>query len=312
MTTENQESTQTDSHAEKARLWASIDSEESSGATSAREGDAAASKAVEHDERRDEPAAASAQEAAHEAAPNKEAAQDDPYAGMTEAAKNELIGLKTMLQQATTRLRNAEGHIGGLNGQLRSMQEAAKAARAAGESTPSPRQMERAQGSPEAMKRLLDDYPEFGGAVKEVLEAKDAEVREELKSLRAQVPQAEAFSREDVEQLVTKAQSETFIEVQHRGWKRTVASPSFHGWLEQQPREVQSLAHSSDPEDAVRLLDLHKGTAGQAAQRNQRLQSAAALPTGRASPGARGKPIEQMNKQEYWAYLDSMDRASAR
>jgi hypothetical protein len=46
-------------------------------------------------------------------------------------------------------------------------------------------------------------------------------------------------------------------------------------------------------------------------QDNARLDSAAAIPMGRGAQAARVKPVDQMTKAEYWAYLDEQDRQKA-
>lgn len=81
------------------------------------------------------------------------------------------------------------------------------------------------------------------------------------------------------------------------------------GWLQRQPREVQMLAASESPQDAVRLLDLHtEATSSASTQRTQRLNSAAAIPSGRSGANVRQKAVEDMTPDEYWRYLDELDR----
>jgi hypothetical protein len=289
-----EQTSQTMTPEDKAKLWAEADAQDAQQAT----GTAAAANDAE--------LASAAQETApaQQAAVTEQAEKQDPYAALPDEIKNEIIGLKSILSQTTSRLRNAEGHIGGLRSQI--MQAtAAQQAQQAQAAAPTKSELSRAEQDPEAMRQLQEDYPEFGAAMKAALREQMSAFREEMRAVINQPPaQLPSITAEHLQSL----RSELTVEARHPGWKDTVSTPAFAGWLQQQPREVQMLASSSDARDAIRLLDIQRETAQQSTQqRNQRLASAAAIPSGRANT-AREKPVEQMNKAEYWAYLDSIDR----
>jgi hypothetical protein len=218
-----------------------------------------------------------------------------------QALKDKIAGLESMLTQVTQRLRNAEGHIGGLNGQLKQQLQTAKQVATTGGEAPTANQLRAAQQSPQAMEDLKRDYPEFASAMESAL-------NERLQNLeqRFQAPQQQqGIQQEDIQRL----RAEISVEVQHPGWQARVQTPEFVGWLNRQPREVQMLAASESPQDAVRLLDLHSdATNAVTSQRTQRLSAAAAIPSGRSSSQARTKAIEDMTPQEYWRYLDELDK----
>jgi hypothetical protein len=218
-----------------------------------------------------------------------------------QALKDKISGLESMLNQVTQRLRNAEGHIGGLNGQLKQQLQTAKQVATTGGEAPTANQLRAAQQSPQAMEDLKRDYPEFASAMESAL-------NERLQSLeqRFQAPQQQqGIQQEDIQRL----RAEISVEVQHPGWQARVQTPEFVGWLQRQPREVQMLAASESPQDAVRLLDLHSDASNAvSSQRTQRLSAAAAIPSGRSSSQARTKAIEDMTPQEYWRYLDELDK----
>jgi hypothetical protein len=120
-----------------------------------------------------------------------------------------------------------------------------------------------------------------------------------------QAPQQPGIGVEEFHRM----RSELQVEVRHPGWLDRVRTPEFQGWLQRQPREVQMLAASESPQDAIRLLDLHGDAAKSAtSQRTQRLSAAAAIPTGRSGSNTRGKAVEDMTPEEYWRYLDEIDR----
>ncbi len=252
------------------------------------------------------PVAGGGDEGAAQAAP--ETTEDDRYEGLPASVKDELIGLKALVSQLTGRVRNAEGHIGGLKSQLQSQIDAAKGVRAAGGDAPSASEIARAQGDPEAFSQLKKDYPEFAEAIDSALNAKVA-------ALRQSMPQQGVITRDEMEQMRSsmrdEIERETRVEMRHPGWKKLVRSTEFVGWHEQQKPEIKALSASPDPDDAIRLLDLFTESRRPRQQQERSLLSAAALPSGR-SQGVRVKPIEEMTRQEYWAYLDEQERANTR
>lgn len=234
-------------------------------------------------------------------------AEVDHYAGVPQIVRDELAGLKSMFERTTSQLDAANGKIGGLNRQLKELTAVARTTKAEGGDAPTASAIREAQGSAMAMAKLKEDYPEFGAAM-------EAAMNEQLGTLREQLAKAKPAS--DTAQSVTPAEFEAYkrgqsVEQRHPGWTERVKTPAFAGWLQAQPRELKLLASSDDPRDAVRLLDLEREARkdGSTNRETQRLDSAAAIPTGRASAGARMKPVEQMTKAEYWQYLDEQDKA---
>lgn len=246
----------------------------------------------------------------HAAAPADKA--DAPAA--TDAAGNEqslmdkIAGLESMLGQVTTRLRNAEGHIGGLNGQLKQQQQLAKQVANSGGEAPNADQIRQAQGSPEAMANLKRDYPEFADAMESALKQQMQEQEQRIQALLKD--QKGGVSHEEIAQM----RSELAVEAKHPNWQDRVQTPEFMGWLQRQQPEVQMLAASESPRDAIRLLDLHHEAMNSAtsANKTQRLSSAAAIPSGRSGSSVRTKAVEDMTPQEYWRYLDELDKSKGK
>ena len=213
---------------------------------------------------------------------------------------DKIAGLESMLTQVTQRLRNAEGHIGGLGSQLKQQLQAAQQVTSKGGDAPTAGEIRQAQQSPKAMESLKRDYPEFA-------EAMEAALTEQMQAMKAAMPQPQAQGVTPDE--FARMRSEMAVEIRHPGWQDRVRTPEFMGWMQRQPREVQMLAASDSPQDAVRLLDLHNDAMKSATStRTQRLNSAAAIPSGRSGSQARTKAVEEMSPQEYWRYLDELDR----
>lgn len=219
-----------------------------------------------------------------------------------QALLDKIAGLETILSQVTQRLRNAEGHIGGLGSQLKQQQQVAAQVTAKGGDAPSAGEIRAAQASPEKMEALKRDYPEFA-------EAMESALNERLSMLEQKIAQQPVQSAAVTPQDIARLRSEMSVEVVHPGWQSRVQTSEFMGWLQRQPREVQLLAASESPQDAIRLLDLHSDAMkSSTSQRTQRLNSAAAIPSGRSGANVRQKAVEDMSPEEYWRYLDELDR----
>lgn len=218
-----------------------------------------------------------------------------------QALLDKISGLESMLSQVTQRLRNAEGHIGGLGSQLKQQLQAAQQVSSRGGDAPTATEIRDAQRDPQAMANLKRDYPEFADAMESALNERLSMLEQKIARPAAQP----TVTPEDIARL----RSEMAVEVRHPGWQARVQTSEFMGWLQRQPREVQLLAASESPQDAVRLLDLHEDAVkSSTSQRTQRLSSAAAIPSGRSGANVRQKAVEDMTPEEYWRYLDELDR----
>lgn len=251
------------------------------------------------------------------AAPAAGAAETDPLADVPQAVRDEILRLTGAVQQLSGRVRNTEGHIGGLRTQLqRDLQAAAAAATKSGSDAPNTEQIESAVKSPAALARLVDDYPEFGGAVKEVFDAQ----AKEIESLRKALTTAKPAADEDREAELQKRIVDLTIRIKHPDWKKEVSDPGFDPWVARQPREVQSLRFSDDPDDVIRLLDIRAAErkAKAAAEQNQdqatrrrqgSAQRAAAIPAGRSAASITAKNLDDLDPEAFWKHLDEVERA---
>jgi hypothetical protein len=243
-----------------------------------------------------------AQAAPTEALPEPTDDMNDP-----KMLRDKLANMEAMVQQLGGRLRNAEGHIGGLNSQLKSQLEAAKAVVKSGGDAPSAKELRDAQGDPEAMADLARDYPELAKALRPAMEATFSERFKELEKRLPTGVQEGGLTRQELNAF----RSEMLVESSHKGWQEVVRGDEFKGWLSSSPREFQLLAASDAPADAIRLLDQFNESKKEVPlQKNQRLSSAAAMPTGQRSP-ARTKNVDDMTAQEFWRYQDQLDKQKA-
>lgn len=282
---------------EAKKIWAQLDAEDA--------GSASAKLDDDHDAADAAPATTGQAPADNHNADSADATKASEAAGSPseQALLDKISGLETMLSQVTQRLRNAEGHIGGLGSQLKQQQQVAAQVVAKGGDAPSAGEIRAAQSNPEKMEALKRDYPEFAEAMESALNERLSML--EQKIAQQQQPAQAAVTPQDI----AKLRSEVTVEVAHPGWQSRVQTSEFMGWLQRQPREVQLLAASESPQDAIRLLDLHADAMkSSTSQRTQRLSSAAALPSGRSGSNVRQKAVEDMTPEEYWRYLDELDR----
>lgn len=295
MTTESAQAVQNDS----AKIWAELDAQDAGNAVSPPAGTVIEQQPAAQPGTKTEAKPEGSEAAAPAQAADAAAAAVPPE---QQVLLDKINGLESQLTGALKRVRNVEGRFGELNAQ----QQAARDAAASGAATPSAKEIRDAQGSPEKMATLKRDYPEFGAAIEAALDERTSGLQRQLTDLSALVAKQPAgtVTTADVENL----RNELTVEHVHAGWKETVKLPEFAGWKNRQSREVQMLAASDSPQDAIRLLDLYAESRKPKPNNNQRLESAAAIPAGRSSSSQHGaKPVEDMNKAEFWGYLDQQD-----
>lgn len=213
------------------------------------------------------------------------------------------LGVLDRLEQ---RIRNTEGHIGGLTSELRTFQKELKTAAVAAVDTqgaaPSQQQIAAAAKSLEKWNSLKGDFPEWADAIEERIGA--------LPTPQAQQPIDVDALRKTIVAEVAASYEPRLVDVAHRGWRQLVRTEGFKDWLNAQPDEVRSLAGSPKADDAIELLDRYKETnkvipktADEIeAERRARLKSAAESPRGQGSLPHR-KGIDDMTDEEYWNYL---------
>lgn len=134
-------------------------------------------------------------------------------------------------QQLAHRLRQSEGRVGTLNGQLlqanRRLEEISR---------PAP-----APAAPSKIDALAESHPELAGAFKELADRIPAQ---------APAPEPEVVEPTDP----TMQHSYDIVERRFPGWKDTVNTSQFKQWLGTQSMDAQLLAESDDPVDAINLL----------------------------------------------------------
>lgn len=158
-----------------------------------------------------------------------------------------------------TRLRNIEGHIGGIKSALDQALAAGKAAATrTGADAPTDKQVAAAGSNSEKWKSLKEDFPEWAEAMEERLSAVLAQAKPGA-APAVNVEEIKAALAGDVGEAISEglgqAEERAYVRMKHPTWRTTVNTPEFKSWLGTQPADVKSLAESEVGDDAVKLLD---------------------------------------------------------
>ncbi len=176
------------------------------------------------DDKPEEKAAAPAAVAKPEAA----APAADPWEGVSPIVREHL----EKLGQLPDRLRNVEGHIGGLNSTVKQITTAAKAAATdKGAASPSEAQIAKAIDDDAEFARLTEEYPEWGNAINKQMAVME-------KRIMQKVPQVNVDAiRKDIlkdspgsDQVLSQVEEVIPLYVKHPTWKKDIKSPEFHEW----------------------------------------------------------------------------------
>lgn len=214
-----------------------------------------------------------------------------------------LAEMKAHLEQFEKRIRNAEGHIGGLNHNQKLLQETLQASKAAAQAVddkPTQKQMSDAVGNPREWEDLKADFPEWAAATERFLEHKIGgkpsvdvdEIKRQVQSVRAET---EASIRGEI--------IDSSLDAVFPGWKDEVKTPAFGGWLSTQSEDIQKLGASPRIGDAARLLRLYEKREVKSAPKpniRQELIKAAVTPRGNG-----GSPTVRTDIDEFEAGYNS-------
>lgn len=171
--------------------------------------------------------------------------------------------------QLVGRMRNFEGHIGGLTTVTKELKAsvatvqaaldaATKAATTAGAEAPTAEQVKLAAGSSAKWKQMKEDFPEWAEAMDERLA--------EVAPGRAAEPIDQDKLRRELREEIRRDLNLERVEEVHEGWQATVKTPEFEAWYKTQPDDMKALAASDRARDAIKMLDAYakskEGAAG--------------------------------------------------
>ena len=207
-------------------------------------------------------------------------------------------------QKLSGRLRNIEGHIGGLKHNLSQLSTAAKAAEEQGADAPTKAQMSEAKQSGAKLAALKEDFPEWAEALEETLSAVNSRPQLDEGAINQRIQSIEENSRAEIQ----KARQLARLDNAFPDWEQTINSEQYNTWLSNQPHDIQALTSSEKATDALKVLNAYADSTqasnpdltAQSRQRN-RLESAVTPTQGR--PATRKKPTTE--EEEFLAAYKS-------
>ncbi|TFH85264.1 hypothetical protein EQG41_18295 [Billgrantia azerbaijanica] len=208
-------------------------------------------------------------------------------------------------QRLSGRLRNIEGHIGGLKHNLTELSAASKAAKEQGGEAPSKAQINEAMQSGEKLTALKDDFPEWAEALQEGLDAVASRIPQIDEGA---INQRLESTEQTAQQLMQRARQMARLDNTHPDWEQTIQTGAYQNWLANQSEETRQLAESSESAaDAIKVLNaFQEHTQASApdltAQRRQtsRLESAITPTTG-------GQVTRRQPKTEHEEFLEAFN-----
>lgn len=223
---------------------------------------------------------------------------ETPAAVVVEEAKPEPIDFAAKLAELenkfSDRLRKAEGHIGNLNGELKSLLDASKAAAKTTGEAPTQEAIKQAITNPVEWEELKVEFPEWAGATEKFLESRlnnfDANAFEE--KLRKEMKgETEAVKKEIID---------SALDAVYPGWKDEINTDEFKAWHAKQEfkdsdkvgdvaKILKAYEKSKEPSQANQLTE----------QRKQNLAVATAVPKGTRTTNTQ-KAWEDMTPEERW------------
>jgi hypothetical protein len=246
---------------------------------------------------------------AHTESAQKQEEKAEEKAAPAQALSDEERAMLRQLPELVHLVKTTVGRVGSLQSEL---QKIGKAAATQAADSPTEKQIERASESPEAWKKLKEDFPDWAEGV-------EAYVSSRIPSSAAPdtqkiVSEAVARARAEVVALREK-EAEEELDDTRPDWRNVVKGEDFAKWLSSQPAEYQQRAMSTwRPSAVLRIIsDFEKASKPKPQEgAPQKRLASAAIPSGTSNKVNLTKSVDEMSPQELWAYFDEMDRRGKR
>lgn len=200
-----------------------------------------------------------------------EEVKPDEWEGVPPKVKAELESVSARLasfDKLPDRLRNIEGHIGGITSQLKTALAAKVAVEKSGAEAPTSDQIAQAKSS-EKWAQLKVDYPDWAEAMDERLATlKPAQATVDVAGIKSEL--AKDFDTR-LSEAEMRARQFARVDLKYEDWEQTINSPAYLAWIAKQPPEIRALEHSPNAKDAIQVLDAYS-----AAQKAAQVAAAAA------------------------------------
>jgi hypothetical protein len=175
-------------------------------------------------------------------------AEDDPWAGIPPALREEVEGLRTKvvgIDGLSDRLKQTERRLGGVLNELHAAKEAAKVVTNA----PSKEQINQAATSQAEWDRIKEDWPEWAAATEGKIAAERADILSKLPDIEAIRQEIQTASSGEVAKIEARF-VHTVMGFKHPKWQDTIKTPDFVQWHQQTGGR-----DSTDPIEVIAILD---------------------------------------------------------
>lgn len=161
-------------------------------------------------------------------------------------------------------IRSDRGRLSALQRKYNETQAALEAARASQATQAAKEEKDTDAAAPstsEAAKQLLEDYPELGAQLQEVLAEERRAMDQNLEKKLQPINEARQAEQASAAQRYVEEEAAKIFNTEETGvhWKDVVGGDDFPAWLNLQPKFIQDAARTSDdPETAVGVLRMYE------------------------------------------------------
>jgi hypothetical protein len=240
----------------------------------------------------------------------EEKVEEEEKAAPAQALSDEERAMLRQLPELVHLVKTTVGRVGSLQSEL---QKIGKAAATQAADSPTEKQIERASESPEAWKKLKEDFPDWAEGVEAYVSSRIPSKVAEPDTQKI-VSEAVAKARAEIVALREKEAEEELDDVRP-DWRDVVKGEDFAKWLSSRPAEYQQRAMSTwRPSAVLRIIsDFEKASKPKPQEgAPQKRLASAAIPSGTSNKVNLTKSVDEMSPQELWAYFDEMDRRGKR
>jgi hypothetical protein len=207
-----------------------------------------------------------------------------------------------LMGSVKTELNKIAGTVNGLQGYVKNLSKKAEdATDDAGGDSPSQSEVSEALKDADSYAKLKEQYPEWGEAMDAQMGVMKDHIIGQLDKKQPAIDMAaiEKSVSQIVDGAISRYDINRTISAKHKNWQQTVKSEPFKKWRSEQPPEIQALASSSDPADAIEMIDKFEESRKASRRRRkqeQRLEDSVDPTSGGASGGS-SEP--QLSEEDY-------------
>ena len=179
----------------------------------------------------------------------------DIYAGMDEATKERFRLLEEQNKDLNHRLHSDAGRVSAFQRKINGLEKELGAVKAnSTEDQPSAKQISEAmKGTDSEWAHFKEEYPEVANVIDNRFDKISQATQESIDNTLAPFKEIQAKVAKTEYETATE-QAKAPVNELFPAWGEEVVKPEFNLWMDNQPRGIQALAESDDPQDAIFLI----------------------------------------------------------